>query len=126
MTCEPSPLSRLLSVLFSSLANRRTHFLHQFLAAGMSDLIETVMKKSTVVLFAGIILWVTGCQPAPPPSTTDTHRGNPDTPAGKAGKIAYKVEKETEKAAREAARKIDQAARDARAGYKDAKKKSDQ
>jgi hypothetical protein len=51
--------------------------------------------------------------------------GNPDTPAGKAGKLAYKVEKETEKAAREAAKKLGEATRDAHAGYKAAEKKSD-
>ena len=84
-----------------------------------------VTKKSAVILIAAGILWVTGCQPAPHPSRTEAGAGNPDTPAGKAGKVAYKVEKETEKAAREAAKKIDQAARDAHAGYKDAQRKSD-
>jgi hypothetical protein len=83
------------------------------------------MKTSAFILVAGSILWVNGCQPAPYHSKTEAGAGNPDTAAGKAGKLAYKVEKETEKAASEAARKLDKAARDAHAGYNDAEKKSD-
>jgi hypothetical protein len=82
------------------------------------------LKKSAVVLFAGGILWAMSCQP-PPPRKMEVGPGNPNTPAGKAGKLVYKVEKETEKAAREAGRKIDEATRDAHAGYKDAEKKPD-
>jgi hypothetical protein len=81
-------------------------------------------KKPAVILAIGGILWVTACQPPPPPKMA-VGPGNPDTPAGKAGKLAYKVEKETEKAAREAAKKLGEATRDAHAGYKAAEKKSD-
>ncbi len=62
---------------------------------------------------------MTACQ-APEPRRVGS--GDPDTAAGKAGKLAYKLEKETERAAKEADKKIDKAARDARAGYKDAAK----
>lgn len=64
---------------------------------------------------------MTACQ-GPEPHGVAGARGNPETVAGKAGKLAYKVEKETERAAKEADKKINQAARDAHAGYKDAEK----
>jgi hypothetical protein len=83
-----------------------------------------LLKKSALTLTASAVLYMSACQP-PPPHKAQTGPGDPETPAGKAGKIAYKVEKETEKAAKEAGAKIDQAARDARAGYDNAEKKSD-
>jgi hypothetical protein len=70
------------------------------------------------------MLWTSGCQ-SPPPPRAETGPANPDTPAGKAGKLAYKVEKATEKAAKEANDKLHQAARDAHAGYTEAEKKPD-
>jgi PBP1b-binding outer membrane lipoprotein LpoB len=79
------------------------------------------LTKSALTLAA---LLIAGCQ-APPAPKSSAGPGNPDTAAGKAGKLAYKVEKETEKVAKEAGKKIDQAARDAHAGYKTAEKKSD-
>ena len=81
-------------------------------------------KKSVLALIALSTLLIVGCQ-SPPAHTSAGRQGDPETAAGKAGKLAYKVEKEAEKVAKEAGKKIDQAARDAHAGYKSAEKKPD-
>lgn len=83
-----------------------------------------LMKKATLILAAASLLWLNACQ-RPQPRQTGVGPGDPNTPAGKAGKLAYKVEKETERVAKEAGKKIDQAARDAHAGYSDAEQKPD-
>jgi hypothetical protein len=80
-----------------------------------------LLKKSALGLIAFLFV---GCQPPSAPKSTGG-TGDPDTAAGKAGKLAYKVGKETEKVAKEAGKKIDQAARDAHAGYKSAEKKTE-
>jgi hypothetical protein len=77
-------------------------------------------KPAITGAMAGVLL-MTACQGPQPHQTTG--RPDPDTAAGKAGKLAYKVEKETERVAKEADKKIDQAARDARAGYREAQEK---
>jgi hypothetical protein len=81
-------------------------------------------KKTMCALFAAGVLAFTGCTNSFSPRRTESRSGNPDTPAGKAGKVAYKVGKEAEKAAKEAERKLDKAARDAQAAWNDAKKTS--
>ena len=82
-----------------------------------------MLRKQTICLliFAGVMAF-SGCTNSFAPHRTESRSGNPDTPAGKAGKVAYRVGKEAEKAAKEAERKLDKAARDAQAGWKDAKK----
>jgi hypothetical protein len=82
-------------------------------------------KRIMITLAATCILGLTGCANSSPPRKTEAESGNPNTPAGKAGQAAYKMRKEAEKAAKEAEIKIDKAARDAQAGWKDAKKTSD-
>jgi hypothetical protein len=74
--------------------------------------VTMVFKHTTAILAAGGLLWMTGCQ-EPPARPADA-----DTPAGKAGSVAYKAAKETEKAAKEVGKKLDQATRDAHAGWK--------
>lgn len=80
-----------------------------------------ILKQTPPVLLGVLILSLAAC--APPKA--ERANGNPDTPAGKAGKAAYKVGQEAEKAAKEAEIKLNKAARDAQAGWKDAKKQSD-
>ena len=77
------------------------------------------------VCLSACLLLLSGCYQPERPHDRAVHAGDPDSAAGKAGKLAYKVEKETEKAAREAGKKLDQAARDAHAGFKEAEKKTD-
>jgi hypothetical protein len=81
-----------------------------------------LFKKSALSVAAVGILWLSACQSPPQPHRVEVGPGNPDTPAGKAGKLAFKVEKETEKIGKEVGRKIDQAGRDAHAGYTTADK----
>ncbi len=66
-----------------------------------------------------------GCDRPPEPRSAG---GDPNSPAGKAGKAVYKLEKQTEKAADTLSRKLDHAAQDAHAGYKseEEKRKADQ
>jgi hypothetical protein len=78
--------------------------------------VTMVFKHATAILVAGGLLWMTGCAPAP--HQADARAANADTPAGKAGSVAYKAAKETEKAAKEVGKKLDQATRDAHAGWK--------
>jgi hypothetical protein len=86
--------------------------------------VTNLLDRSTLVIAVSLLLCIGACQPAPPHRADGGH-GNPDTAAGKVGKLAYKVEKQTEHAAKEASKEIDKAARDAHAGYKDAERKSD-
>ncbi len=68
------------------------------------------------------VMGLAGCTNTTASRHAEGFGGNPNTPAGKAGKVAYKVGKEAEKAAKEAERKLDKAARDAQAGWNSAKK----
>ena len=82
-------------------------------------------NRTICILITAAVLGLTGCSNSFGHHRTEAGSGNPDTPAGKAGKVAYNVGKETEKAAKEAERKLDKAAHDAQAGWNDAKKSAD-
>jgi len=76
------------------------------------------VQKSKSFLCVSVLFLFTAC--SGPHETAEHHSADPDSAAGKAGQAAYKVSKETEKAAKELGHKVAEAAKDARAGYKDA------
>jgi hypothetical protein len=64
-------------------------------------------------------LTLAACSNPPAQPQTD-HSADANTPAGKLGKAAHDVAKETHKAATEAGRELKKAAKEARAGWKEA------
>jgi hypothetical protein len=52
--------------------------------------------------------------------TSDQHHKEANTPAGKAGQVAYQAAKESGKAAKAAAKELSKAAHDAHEGWKEA------
>jgi hypothetical protein len=77
------------------------------------------LLKSKLFLCVGVLLLLTACDRSH--ESAEHHSADPDSAAGKAGQAAYKVSKETEKAAKELGHKVAEAAKDAKAGFKDAK-----
>ena len=88
--------------------------------------------KLKSICLAGVFLLFTACGRSH--ETAEHRSGDPDSAAGKSGKVAYTVSKETEKAAevasKEAAKaakilehKVAAAAKDAHEGWKDASEK---
>jgi hypothetical protein len=74
------------------------------------------VKYSALIVLA---LLATACRE--PQVSRDEHRpGNPDTPAGKVGQVTHDIAKDAGKAAKEVGKEIGKAARDARAGWKEA------
>ena len=69
-------------------------------------------------LFALLVL-LAACRE--PQVSRDEHRpGNPETPAGKVGQVTHDIAKDAGKAAKEVGKEIGKAARDAKAGWKEA------
>jgi hypothetical protein len=77
-----------------------------------------LVNQSKAVLLGAVLLFLAACGRSH--ESANNRSGNPDSAAGKGGKAAYKVAKETEKAAKVVGRELDKAAHDVHAGWKDA------